>query len=107
MVLPWQLFDVRRIYLEPAAAELQRRREVLARFPDAERVEVASHWKIPTLHGNEGSAEDWLKIKREVLVLGVKKGLAMRPNGRSALGRRHGGEPVPPRSSGTKACSTT
>ena len=84
MVLPWQLFDVRRIYLEPAAAELQRGREVLARFPDAERVEVASHWKIPTLHGNEGSAEDWLKIKREVLVLGVKKGLAMRPNGRSA-----------------------
>jgi DNA repair photolyase len=55
-----------------------------ARYPDAERIPVDSHWKIPSLHGNEGSAEDWLKIKRNVLVLGVKKSLSMRPNGRSA-----------------------
>src|SRR3712207_286456 len=59
-------------------------REILAKYPDAERIVVDSHWKIPSLHGNEGSADDWLRIKRSILVLGVKKSLSMRPNGRSA-----------------------
>ena len=57
---------------------------MLAAHPDAERVEVDSHWRIPSLHGSEGVARDWLRIKRETLVLGVKKGMTMRPNGRSA-----------------------
>jgi spore photoproduct lyase family protein len=70
--------------MEEAAAALPRGAEVLDRFPDAERIVVPSHWNIPTLYGNEGLAEDWVRIKRGVLVLGVKKGLTMRPNGRSA-----------------------
>jgi spore photoproduct lyase family protein len=74
--------DIRRIYCEAAAAALPRGQEVLARFPAAERIEVASHWRIPELR--EGDPEDYLRPKREVLVLGVKKGLAFRPNGRSA-----------------------
>ncbi|MFE1599101.1 spore photoproduct lyase family protein [Methylobacterium sp. ID0610] len=72
------------IYLEPAAGTLPRGQEILARFPQARRIPVASHWNIPELHGNAGSAEDWLRIKRSTLVLGVKKGLGLRPNGRSA-----------------------
>jgi len=80
--LPPTLLDVARIYLEPAAAAHPRGREVLARFPDAERVEVASHWRIPELR--EGDAGDYLLAKRRSLVLGVKKGLTFRPNGRSA-----------------------
>ena len=76
------LLDIRRIYLEPAAADLPRGREVLARFPDAERIEVESHWRIPDLR--EADPADFLKPKREVLVLGVKKGMTFRPNGRSA-----------------------
>ncbi len=67
---------------QPAGCPLGR--EVLDRFPHAESVEVASHWKIPQLHGDAALAEDWLKLKRDVLVLGVKKSLSMRPNGRSA-----------------------
>ena len=80
----FQLLNVRRIYMEPAVEQYRRGREVLAGFPDAERIEVASHWKIPELHGNAGLAEDWLRVKRDTLVLGVKKGLSLRPNGRSA-----------------------
>ena len=78
------LLDLKTIYVEPAAAELPRGREVLARFPAAERVEVDSHWKIPELHGNEALVERWVRIKTESLVLGVKKSLSARPNGRSA-----------------------
>ncbi|MGU3539486.1 spore photoproduct lyase family protein [Methylobacterium sp. A54F] len=78
------LLDIRTIYHEAAAAEFARGREILDRFPEAERILVPSHWNIPALHGNAGSVEDWLRIKRSTLVLGVKKGLAMRPNGRSA-----------------------
>ena len=78
------LLDVRRIYVEPAAAELPRGRQVLARWPDAERVEVASHWKIPELAGDESNVARWVRIKTEALVLGVKKSLAARPNGRSS-----------------------
>ena len=78
------LLRVRTIYHEAAALDYARGREILARFPDAERVEVASHWNIPGLHGNEGLVRDWVRVKRDVLVLGVRKSLACRPNGRSA-----------------------
>ena len=44
----------------------------LERFPDARRVEVASHWNIPGLHKDRKAAEDWLPIKKGVLVLGVR-----------------------------------
>ncbi|WP_067499750.1 spore photoproduct lyase family protein [Actinoplanes sp. TFC3] len=78
------LFDIRRIYVEPAAADLPRGKEILARFPDAERVEVERHDRIPELYGDETNVRRWVRIKREALVLGVKKSLAARPNGRSA-----------------------
>ncbi len=78
------LLDVRRIYLEPAAAELPRGQEVLARWPDAVRVDVASHWQIPELAGDEANVDRWVRIKTEALVLGVKKSLSARPNGRSS-----------------------
>ena len=81
---PRDLIDIDRIFHEPAVADYPRGREILARYPNAERIEVPSHWNIPELHGNAGSVEDWVWIKRSTLVLGVKKGLAMRPNGRSA-----------------------
>jgi spore photoproduct lyase family protein len=84
MALPQQLVDIRKIYLEPAVERYRRGQDVLARFPDAQRITVPSHWQIPELHGNAGSVEDWVRIKRDTLVLGVKKSLAMRPNGRSA-----------------------
>lgn len=78
------LLRIRQIYLEPAVEGYPRGREILARFPDAERITVPSHWNIPGLHGNEGLVEDWLRIKRDVLVLGVRKSLTARANGRSS-----------------------
>ena len=78
------MLDLKTIYLEPAVPEHARGREILARFPDAERIEVPSHWRIPGLHGNAGSVRDWVRIKRDVLVLGVKKSLTCRPNCRSS-----------------------
>lgn len=76
------LLDIARIYLEPAVEAHARGREILARFPDAERIPVASHWRIPELR--EGDPGHYLAAKRQALVLGVKKGLTFRPNGRSA-----------------------
>ncbi|GAB7191919.1 spore photoproduct lyase family protein [Kineococcus sp. NUM-3379] len=78
------LLDVRRLWAEPAALASPRGRQVRERFPAAEVVEVASHWNIPELHGNAGNVERWVRVKTEDLVLGVKKSLAARPNGRSA-----------------------
>ncbi|MEU6731779.1 spore photoproduct lyase family protein [Streptomyces physcomitrii] len=79
-----RLFEIREIYAEPEAALSARGRQVLARFPGARLIEVPSHWNIPHLHGNEGNARRWVRIKREVLVLGVRKTMTVRPNGRSA-----------------------
>nr|WP_082167725.1 spore photoproduct lyase family protein [Methylobacterium aquaticum] len=79
-----RLLAIDTIYHEPAVEDFARGREILARFPEARRIAVPSHWAIPELHGNAGSVEDWVRIKRATLVLGVKKGLASRPNGRSA-----------------------
>lgn len=76
--------DIRQIYLEPAVPEYARGREILSRFPDAGRVEVPSHWNIAGLHGNAGLVKDWVRVKRQVLVLGVRKTFTVRENGRSA-----------------------
>ena len=65
------LLDVRRIYAEPAALESPRGQQVVGRWPGAEIVEVASHWQIPELHGDEANVRRWVRIKREALVLGV------------------------------------
>ena len=79
-----RLMDVETIYHEPAALDHLRGREIFERFPAARRLEVRSHWGIPGLHGNEGLADQWLHVKRTTLVLGVKKSLVARPNGRSS-----------------------
>jgi spore photoproduct lyase family protein len=78
------MLDLRRIYVEPAAADLPRGQDVLARFPDAERIPVENSWRIPELHGDESNVDRWVRIKTESLVLGTKKSLSARPNGRSA-----------------------
>ncbi|MBA2682476.1 MAG: hypothetical protein H0U76_29300, partial [Ktedonobacteraceae bacterium] len=77
------LLNITTIYHEPAVLNYARGQEILARYPDAERIEVASHWNIPELHRNEALVEDWNKVKRDVLVLGVKKTLKCTPFYRS------------------------
>ncbi|HEV2887939.1 MAG TPA: spore photoproduct lyase family protein [Jatrophihabitans sp.] len=79
-----QLLRVRRIWAEPESLASPRGRQVLDRFPAAEIIEVDSHWKIEELHGNAGNVDRWVRVKTEDLVMGVKKSLAARPNGRSA-----------------------
>ncbi|MDG9728058.1 spore photoproduct lyase family protein [Streptomyces sp. DH41] len=79
-----RLLPVREIHAEPAAAASERGRQVIARFPEARVVEVDSHWRIPGLHGNEGNVDRWVRVKGETLVLGERKTLTIRPNGRSA-----------------------
>jgi spore photoproduct lyase family protein len=81
--LRW-LLDVQTIYYEPGVSEYLRAREIFMRFSHAERIEVASHWNIPFLHGSEGSVDDWIANKRNILVLGVKASLQARPNTRSS-----------------------
>lgn len=78
------LLDIQAIYLEPKVSDHRRGREILERFPDAERILVDSHWKIPGLYGYEGNVDNWIRIKRNVLVLGVKSSLSARPNTRSS-----------------------
>ncbi|WP_435015325.1 spore photoproduct lyase family protein [Tundrisphaera sp. TA3] len=82
--MPSRLLDVETIYLEPAVRLYDRGREILARFPDARQVLVDSHWNIAGLHKNRDAAEDWLPIKKGVLILGLRKSVEVRPNGRSA-----------------------
>jgi len=78
------LLDVRTIYTEASVPEYVRGRAILARFPNAERIVVLSHWQIPDLHGNDALVEDWNMTKRTTLVLGVKKSLQLVPFERSA-----------------------
>jgi spore photoproduct lyase family protein len=79
-----ELLHVTTIYHEPDIERHARAAQILSRFPDAERIEVPSHQDIPGLYGNEGNVRDWVRNKRNVLVLGVKKSLTARPNGRSS-----------------------
>jgi spore photoproduct lyase family protein len=79
-----RLLDIKRIYHEPGIDRFDRARQVLDRFPGAELIEVPSHQAIPGLYGNVGNIEDWVRTKREVLVLGEKKSLSARRNERSS-----------------------
>ncbi len=79
-----RMLDIRRIYHEPDIERFSRAQQVLARYPEAERIEVPSHLNIPGLYGNEGNVDQWVRIKQEVLVLGEKKGLSARRNERSS-----------------------
>lgn len=79
-----RLLNIKEIYYEPAITNYARGQEILANYPHSKLIEVDSHWNIPDLHGNEGAVEDWNRIKRTVLVLGVKKSLQTRPNCRSS-----------------------
>ncbi|WP_221349216.1 spore photoproduct lyase family protein [Streptomyces beigongshangae] len=79
-----RMLDVREVYAEPAALDSPRGRQIMARLPGVRVTEVASHWQIPSLHGNDGNIGRWARTKTETLVLGVKHKLVTRPNGRSA-----------------------
>ncbi|MEU5719827.1 spore photoproduct lyase family protein [Streptomyces sp. NPDC020403] len=79
-----RMLDIREVYAEPAALAAPRGRQILARLPGVPVTEVPSHWRIPSLHGNEGNVERWARVKTETLVLGVRQTLTTRPNGRSA-----------------------
>ncbi|MFJ5613034.1 spore photoproduct lyase family protein [Streptomyces sp. NPDC093221] len=79
-----RVLDVRQVYAEPAALASPRGRQIMARLPGVPVTEVAGHWRIPSLHGNEGNVSRWVRVKTETLVLGVKRTLETRPNGRSA-----------------------
>jgi spore photoproduct lyase len=81
---PKWLLDIDTVYFEPAVTDYQRGLDILAKFPHAERIQVGSHWKIPGLFGFEGNVADWNRIKRNVLVLGIKKSLRAEPNSRSS-----------------------
>lgn len=54
-----------------------------AKVLGANLIPVVSHWNIKELHGNEALSPHWNKIKREVLVLGIKGKMFCRENGRS------------------------
>ena len=79
-------FDFRRIFVQKAIFEdflwRQSADDIIRRFPSAEITEVESHWQIPELFGAD--ARDWMRNKRESLVLGIKSGLTHKKNGRSA-----------------------
>ncbi|MFI8306204.1 spore photoproduct lyase family protein [Streptomyces sp. NPDC085927] len=79
-----RMLDVREVYAEPAALASPRGRQILERLPGVPVTEVAGHWRIPSLHGNDGNIARWTRIKTEIVVLGVKQTLTTRPNGRSA-----------------------
>ena len=59
-----------------------RARSITDRFPAAEVVPVESHWMIPELVDRDPA--EWMRSKREHLVLGVKSGMTHAKNGRSA-----------------------
>lgn len=78
------LLSISEIYYEPEVLNYARGREIFNKYSGAKRIEVESHNHIPELFGFEGSVEDWLWNKKNVLILGVKKALTARRNTRSS-----------------------
>lgn len=79
-----RLLQIQQIYYEPAILDYQRGRDILDRYPHAEKVAIESHWNSLELNQDETAISKWSKVKRTVLVLGVKKSLRAVPNSRSS-----------------------
>lgn len=79
-------FDFKTIYVQRSIYEdiiwRSNAEKIIQNYPNAELKEVESHWKIPELYDADPS--DWMRNKREVLVLGIKSGMTHTKNGRSA-----------------------
>lgn len=77
------ILEIKKIYVQQEAKKYQRTKEILAEYPEAEIVEVDSHWKLDELNQNPELIREWTQVKAHTLVLGVKESIASRPNGRS------------------------
>ena len=77
------LVDIKKIYLQTKAKNYSPTHNILAKYPNAEIIEVPSHWQIPDLNNNKSLTKIWNKVKREYLVLGVLSSLRFQENGRS------------------------
>jgi spore photoproduct lyase family protein len=79
------LLNIQKVYVEQRAREECESyvNHILSRFPGAKEISVPSHWQIPELNLDPEQTDDWFRNKREILVIGMKKGLACRENGRS------------------------
>lgn len=79
-------FNFKRIFVQKSVFDdflwRENAENILRRYPQAEIVEVESHWQIPELF--DADAKNWMQNKRETLVLGIKSGLTHQKNGRSA-----------------------
>ncbi len=54
---------------------------IITKYPHAEVIKVPSHWNIKEI--SELPEEEWIKSKRSILVLGIKKEITIEVNGRS------------------------
>ena len=77
------ILEIKKIYVQQEAKKYQRTKEILAEYPNAEVIEVDSHWKLDELNQNPELIREWTQVKAHTLVLGVKESIASRPNGRS------------------------
>jgi spore photoproduct lyase family protein len=75
-------FDIKQLYIQRSAVNIDRAKEVISKFPDAKKIYVDSHWNLD-INKDANNAEDWLKIKKHTLIVGIKSSLSARENGRS------------------------
>jgi spore photoproduct lyase family protein len=75
--------NITKIFYEEACVNSKTYNEITNKFRDAELVRVNSHWNIPEINQNEKLVEQWNYTKTNWLILGIKKSLECRPNGRS------------------------
>lgn len=78
------MLNITKLYYEPKALDHQRGAEIFEKYDNATKIPVDSHWNINDVHKNESNLEEWNRIKSSVLILGIKKSIASRPNGRSS-----------------------
>jgi spore photoproduct lyase len=77
------ILNVSKIFIDKRSNSSPVANQVLAKFPEAEVVNVDSHWKIPELNENKDLLKKWNQIKRTHLILGYKSGMSSKENGRS------------------------
>lgn len=77
------ILNLKHIYFEPEAASKPAFIEIVESWPNANYVQVKSHWRIPELHENKELLSKWAYVKRNYLVVGNKRKFTFQPNGRS------------------------
>ena len=77
------MFNFKKLYYDPRIFKYEYGKKLFEKYKYLEKHEIKTHWQIPEINRDEKNKYKWMKIKSQVLILGIKAGLKVQCGSRS------------------------